>query len=100
TVTLALLPAAGLHLLLALPDGRLVRASHRTTVVVGYGLSAAIGLALALGSDPGPRWPVALTAPLAFLIGSVVSHGRSRRAHVPEPQRMPWFGAAVARPPE
>ena len=58
SLALALTPAIILHLLLTLPDGRVMRPSHRRLVSVGYLVAAATGIALGLsGSDVW--WPIA-----------------------------------------
>ena len=41
----ALLPFAGLHVLVGLPDGELTARSHRTVVLAGYATGALVGLA-------------------------------------------------------
>jgi signal transduction histidine kinase len=94
-VTVTALPALGLHLLLALPTGELVRRSHRAVVGTGYalGLVAAGGVFAARPSVP--PWILALEAALAALVGSGLSNARYRRARGQERQRMQWFGWAV-----
>ena len=49
-MSVALLPAAALHLLLALPDGALPSQALRRTAVAGYVVAAAVGLLLGAAS--------------------------------------------------
>ncbi|HVL33741.1 MAG TPA: hypothetical protein VM600_09215, partial [Actinomycetota bacterium] len=43
---IALMPAGGLHLLLAMPDGRLLKSSHRLIATAGYiaGIAGAVAM--------------------------------------------------------
>ncbi|MGQ0521172.1 MAG: sensor histidine kinase [Actinomycetota bacterium] len=93
-LAVGLLPAAAMHVLFGLPDGR-CRVS-RTAVLSGYGLGAAVGLLLWLWRPSLPWWPVACEAVLAGAVGLAVSNHRYRRSRGAERQRMQWFGWAVA----
>ena len=55
---LALLPAFALHLLTALPDGRLTSRGPQRTVVAGYVVGLAVGGALCLDRDTIATWPI------------------------------------------
>ena len=93
-VALGLLPAAGMHVLLTLPDGSC--AISRAVVVAGYAVAALTGLALWLGRPSLALWPVALLGVAAGLVGLAGSNRRYRKAGGTERQRMQWFGWAVA----
>src|SRR5207249_2601474 len=92
----ALLPFAGLHVLVTLPDGSFTARSHRTVVLVGYATGALVGLGLWAARPSLPWWPIALEVVLAGAVGFPMANGRYRRAAVRERQRMQWFGCAVA----
>ncbi len=62
TIAGPLMIAISLHLLLALPDGRLAGRARRIGAGLGYAAAAGAGLGLALAGPPGPglarrRWP-------------------------------------------
>ena len=92
----ALLPFAGLHVLVTLPDGSFTARSHRTVVLVGYATGALVGLGLWAARPSLPWWPIALEVVLAGAVGFPMANGRYRRAAVRERQRMQWFGCALA----
>jgi signal transduction histidine kinase len=92
----ALLPFAGLHVLVALPDGSFAARSHRTVVLAGYATGALVGLALWAVRPQLPWWPIVLEVMLAALVGFPIANARYRKAAVRERQRMQWFGCALA----
>ena len=94
-LALGLLPAAGLHLLLALPAGAL-DGFRRSTVLAGYGTGLAIGIGLVLASAPPPWWPVLLEAAAFLSIGLPASNARYRTTRGLDRQRLQWLGLAVA----
>jgi signal transduction histidine kinase len=93
-VAVTLLPVAGMHFLLGLPDGscRLSRAA----IAVGYVLGVVLGVVLWTRRPALPLWPVAVEAAVAGAIGVVGSQRRYVRSRGVERQRMQWFGWAVA----
>jgi signal transduction histidine kinase len=93
-LAVALLPAAGMHILLALPDGSC--AISRRVVVAGYAAGAVTGVFLWLERPSLPLWPVVVVGVVAGAIGLGGSNRRYRRAAGAERQRMQWFGWAVA----
>ena len=93
-LTVALLPAAGMHLLLTLPDGAC--GVGRAAVKAGYVIGGGTGVVLWTQQPSLPLWPVALEAVVAGAIGLGGSNRRYRRAVGVERQRMQWFGWAVA----
>ena len=95
-LALCLLPAVGLHLLLGLPEGRLVSRPRRVAAVAGYAAAVVVGLALWADRPDLDRWPVALEACAAALVGVPASYRRYRDTVGPERQRLQWLGCAVA----
>ena len=93
-LALALLPAAGMHILLTLPDGSC--AVSRAVMRSGYVVGALTGLMLWLPRPALPLWPIALEGALAGVVGVAGSNRRYRRATGVERHRMQWFGWAVA----
>jgi len=93
-MALSLLPPAGMHILLTLPDGSC--RIGRAVVVAGYGVGAATGMLIWLQRPSLPLWPVAIEAAAATAIGLGGSNLRYRKASGIERQRMQWFGWAVA----
>lgn len=91
----ALLPAAVMHLLLALPDGTLTSRSHRVIVAAGYITGAAIGIAVWTQRPSLPLWPIVLEAILAAGIGMIGSNARYARSTVIDRQRMQWVGLGI-----
>ena len=54
----AALPAFALHVLAALPDGRLTTRGRQRTVVAGYVVGLAVGGALCSDLDTIATWPI------------------------------------------
>src|SRR2546426_6931358 len=91
---LGVLPALGLHIVAALPDGSLPTRARRNTVIVGYVLGVA--LAVYLGTaKAGLVAPVAGASAVAAIAGAFASTARYRRARGITRQRMQWFGWAI-----
>jgi signal transduction histidine kinase len=75
-LTVTLVPAFGLHLLLALPDGRLVQRWRTVAVCSGHLGALTVGFGL-FARRPGlPLWPVVLEALAAAGIGLSGARGR------------------------
>jgi signal transduction histidine kinase len=91
----ALLPVTAMHLLLAPPDGRLAKASQRTTVTFGYAVGFAVGVALWTQRPPLPVWPLVLETLLAVTVGLAGSNGRYARASASDRQRMQVIGLGI-----
>jgi signal transduction histidine kinase len=68
-LAVALLPAAALHILLALPSGVLPTRTATFTVVSGYAIAAAVGSVLWSERPSAPSWPVVLEALVAGALG-------------------------------
>ena len=95
-LALALLPAAGVHLLVTLPAGELTSQNRRLTVLFSYGIAVIVGLYLWSHEEGLPRWPVLLEVLLGTVVALGLSNARYRRTRGVERQRMQWFGWAVA----
>ena len=100
-VSFGLLPVVGMHLLVGLPDGRIVKRGRRRTLMVWYGMGGAVGVAAAVivgAPDGGVQWLVFVIAGLT-VVGVLAmvpaSTARYNRARGLERQRMQWSGLAV-----
>jgi signal transduction histidine kinase len=91
----ALLPAASMQLLLALPDGRLVSGAQRRLVFLGYGAGLAVGVALWTQRPSFPVWPLVLESLLAAAVGLIGSNLRYERSSVSDRQRMQVIGLGI-----
>lgn len=93
-LALALLPIAGMHLLLGLPDGtcRLSRA----LIGVGYLAGVVIGFVIWTHRPSLPLWPIGVELIIAIPIGVIGSQRRYAHSVGLERQRLQWFGWAVA----
>lgn len=90
-----LLPAVGLHLLLALPRGAL-DGGRRSLVVAGYLACGAAGTAVSLGADGQPALPAVLAWLVAVAIGLPGAHATYLRTAGLERQRLQWVGCGAA----
>jgi signal transduction histidine kinase len=90
-----ILPAVALHVVVALPDGRLSRPSHRTLLLGSYLAALAVGVGLAWVRPDLPLWVVAVEAVVAVAIGVSLSNARYVKTRGEPRQRMQWFGLAV-----
>jgi diguanylate cyclase (GGDEF)-like protein len=95
-MSLALLPAAATHLIIALPSGELTSRNRRSTVIGAYGVAVVTGLYLWSHRAEIPRWPVVLEVLAGAVIALALSNARYRRVRGVERQRMQWFGWALA----
>jgi signal transduction histidine kinase len=91
----ALLPAVSMHLLLALPDGRLVSGAQRRIVLLGYGAGLAVGVALWTQRPSFPVWPLVLESLLAAAVGLIGSNLRYERSSASDRQRMQVIGLGI-----
>jgi signal transduction histidine kinase len=90
-----LLPAVALHLIIGLPDGRLVSRPRRIAVAAAYAAGVCLGLALWGQRPPLPLWPVVAAGVLAVAVGVPPSHRRFLATRGTARQRMEWIGLAV-----
>ncbi len=95
-LSVALLPAVGLHLLLGLPHGALRSRPRRNTAVVGYAGGAGLGLGLWAARPGLPIWPLWLALALAAVCGLTAANRRYVRTVGVERQRLQWVGCALA----
>ena len=84
----ALLPAAALHVLLALPSGALRTRVAALTVGVGYLSAVAVGLVLWSERPSAPTWPVLLEALVAATLGARGAMSEYRLSGVSARRRM------------
>jgi signal transduction histidine kinase len=91
-LALALLPAFALHLLDALPDGRLMSTQRRAVVAVGYVIGLATGAALCLDLTEMPAWPIVILWAAAFFAGTPAVYFRYRTAGAIDRRRIQWIG--------
>jgi signal transduction histidine kinase len=92
----ALLAAAALHLLLALPDGRLGTTARRRIALAGWVVGGIIALALLGERDEITVWPLALLWIVALAVGVAGANIRYRRANAVDRRRVQWVGWAMA----
>jgi signal transduction histidine kinase len=98
SIAAALLAAVSVHLLLALPDGRLRSRSRRGWAVAGYGAALAAGAGLAAAGRTLPVWLGVLVWSLALAAAAPAARLRYDRATARDRERMQWaaIGAAAA----
>src|ERR1700729_2202760 len=65
TIALPVVIAVSVHMLLALPDGRLALRGRRVGAGLAYAAAGAAGLVLAVAGRPFPAWAAAVAWPLA-----------------------------------
>jgi signal transduction histidine kinase len=88
----ALLPAAGMHLFLSMPDGVLRSTVRRVLAGIGYLSGLAVGGALWSSRPDFPLWPVALLIAVAALISIPPMLTSFRRSTGHGRKRMEWLG--------
>lgn len=93
----ALLPAVALHLLCALPDGRLPSPSRRRTVTLGYATAGTVGASMST-LDEFESWPVIVLWFVAIVVGGNLAFRRYRSCGAVDRRRIQWmvWGVAVA----
>ena len=87
-LALALLPAAALHVLLALPSGGRRRRVAALTVGAGYLSAVAVGVVLWSERPSAPSWPVVLEALVVGVLGAKGTISQYRVIRVSERRRM------------
>ena len=95
-LSVALLPAVGLHLLLGLPNGELGSAPRRTSAMVGYAAALVLGVGLWSTRPELPSWPIWLASALAVMAGLPAANRRYIMTTGVERQRLQWVGCALA----
>jgi signal transduction histidine kinase len=95
-LTVALLPAAAMHVLLALPSGALGTRLVAFMVGSGYLIAAAVGVVLWTDRPSAPTWPVVMEALVAAALGGHGAMSRYRAARLAERRLMHWVALAIA----
>jgi signal transduction histidine kinase len=98
TMAAPLVIAISIHMLLALPDGRLGSQSRRVGTWVAYVAAVLIGLVLVIAGHPFPAWAAALIWVLAGACALPAVRLRYLAASARDRQRMQWMavGAILA----
>jgi signal transduction histidine kinase len=95
TVAVPVVIAVSVHMLLALPDGRLAERGRRIGTWVAYAAGAAAGLILAVAGRPFPAWAVAVAWPLALACALPAVRLRYLAASARDRQRMQWMAVGA-----
>jgi signal transduction histidine kinase len=95
TLAVPVVIAVFVHMLLALPDGRLAVPARRIGAGLAYAAAAAAGLALAIPGRPFPAWLAALAWPLAAACSLPAVRLRYLAASARDQQRMQWMAAGA-----
>jgi signal transduction histidine kinase len=98
TLAAAFVIAISVHLLLALPDGRLGGRGRRVGAGLGYAAAAGTGIAAVIAGRPFPAWAAALAWPLAAACALPAVRLRYLAAAGRDRERMQWMsvGAVLA----
>src|SRR5450755_4427605 len=98
TLAVPVIIAISVHLLLALPDGRLAATARRAGAALAYAVAAGAGIALVIAARPVPAWAVAVAWPLAAACALPAVRLRYLRSAARDRQRMQWMsvGAVTA----
>jgi signal transduction histidine kinase len=91
-IVLALLPAAGLHLLLVMPDGLFRSTSRRVLAVIAYAVGVVLGIVLWSQRPDYARWPVIAELVVFAVVGAIAFASRYMRAGTGDRRRMKWLG--------
>ena len=95
-LTIALLPAAAMHVLLALPSGALGTRVAAFMVGSGYFIAAAVGVVLWTDRPSAPTWPIVIEALVAAAVGVNGATSRYRGARGAERRRLHTVALAIA----
>ena len=95
-ISLGVVGAAGVHLLLAMPDGRLQKQMHRVLVALAYVAGAACGAAAFANRPDIKWWLLSLAGIIGGGLGVTLSNQRYRRANPLEQRSLQWFGLSIA----
>ena len=83
------------HMMLGLPDGRLLGTVRRAAVGLAYAAAIAVGLVLALAHQPLPAGAAALAWSLAVLCAVPAVRLRYRRSGGRDRERMQWMAVGI-----
>ena len=95
-VALGIAGAAGVQLLLAMPDGLVQQRSQRTLLALAYVAGIASGAAAFADRPDIHWWFLALTGIIGGALGVALSNQRYRRASPLEQRSLQWFGLSIA----
>jgi signal transduction histidine kinase len=95
-LTATLLPAMAMHMLFALPDGRLATPVRRRAVIAAYVVAALTGVALCADLDDVAAGPIVLLWVAALGFGLYAANVRYQKAGAVERRRMQWIGWGMA----
>jgi signal transduction histidine kinase len=95
TLAVPIVIAISVHMLLALPDGRLGTQGRRAGAGLAYAAALGVGLALAIAARPFPVWAAALAWPLAAACALPAVRLRYLAASARDRQRMQWMAAGA-----
>jgi len=94
-IPVALAIAAGLHLLLAMPEGALRSTGRRATAAAAYATGLALG-SIAWADRPHyPVWPIVLELAVFAIVGAGAFAARYGKAGTGDRRRMKWLGWSV-----
>jgi signal transduction histidine kinase len=98
TLAVPIVIAVSVHMLLALPDGRLAMRARRIGAGLAYAAAITAGLVLAIAGRPFPAWAAAVAWPLAVACALPPVRLRYLAASARDRQRMQWMavGAVLA----
>jgi signal transduction histidine kinase len=95
-IALGVVGAAGVHLLLAMPDGSVHPRPQRVLLAVAYVAGIACGAAAFADRPDIHWWLLALTGIIGGALGVMLSNQRYRRASPLEQRSLQWFGLSIA----
>jgi signal transduction histidine kinase len=93
TLAVPFVIAISVHMLLALPDGRLTGRGRRIGAGLAYAAALGVGFALAVAGRPFPVWAAAVAWPLAAACALPAVRLRYLAASARDRQRMQWMAA-------
>ncbi|HUP71489.1 MAG TPA: histidine kinase [Acidimicrobiales bacterium] len=95
-IALGVVGAAGVHLLLAMPNGEVPQRARRMFVAFAYVAGVACGAAAFVDRPDIRWWLLALAGIVGGALGVVLSNQRYRRASPLEQRSLQWFGLSIA----
>lgn len=88
----AILPAIVLHMFLALPEGRLRSRGRQRSVIAGYAIAVAVGIAMIIADDGVPYEPLTALWMAAIGFGVYGALLRYRTLGAVDRRRVQWIG--------